>query len=206
MALDFRFVVVINECLGHVFFSLFIFQYFYFLTNIIIFHFLQCFEYYKCFWPCFEENTPCMMVKIIHKDEKIMWAKSLKGSTWVHVSQWMEYVKFAFSSIKFAMWKPFSMLVPYNVVFTNLFNKQEVWYPSHKLKLICWKWRPLKFRCPNLLPHSLIMLIIFELRWKPTFKTFTTSTCSICKVYMLGIKLQWLSKLLDLICINTFKV
>ncbi len=68
----------------------------------------------------------------------------MKGSTWVHVSQWMEYVKFAFFSIKFAKWKPFSMLVPYNVVFTNLFNKQEVWYPSHELELIFWKMKASK--------------------------------------------------------------
>jgi hypothetical protein len=36
------------------------------------------------------------------------------------------------------------MLVPYNVVFTNLFNKQEVWYPSHELELIFWKMKASK--------------------------------------------------------------
>jgi hypothetical protein len=59
-------------------------------------------------------------------------------------SQWMEYVKFAFSSIKFVMWKLFSMLVPYHVVFTNLFYKWELWYHSHKLELICWKMKASK--------------------------------------------------------------
>lgn len=81
-----------------------------------------------------------MMAEIIHKDEKIMWAKSLKGSTWVHVSEWMEYV--SMSSLRLVRLNLLRGNLSQcwflcHVVFTNLFNKQELWYPSHELELIC---------------------------------------------------------------------
>jgi hypothetical protein len=53
------------------FFALIIFQYFNFLTNIVIFHFLECFEYCYFFDRFLKKIHSCMMAKIIHKDEKI---------------------------------------------------------------------------------------------------------------------------------------